>query len=90
MFHDPLTIISNEATFLQDLPAFASEYLANLEEMFPQHYMHSDVCINTMMGYPYPGDVQVKDIIYSRTIPFLETLASGMYELIKILTTDDN
>ena len=27
-----------------NLEAFVPEILENIEEMFPQHYMHSDVC----------------------------------------------
>ena len=39
--HDSLNITINKETFLQ---ANASELFKNLEEMFPQYYMHSDLC----------------------------------------------
>ena len=41
--HHPTTISNELETVSSSLEVFASELPENLEEMFPQYYMHSDM-----------------------------------------------
>ena len=41
--YDSLTTTYNKETLCSNYEAFASDILENLEEAFPQYYMHGDV-----------------------------------------------
>ena len=58
--------------------AFASEFLENLEDIYPRYYMHSDILSNIESSITHTGMLTLAEVLtLSIIVGFRENIVSG-------------